>query len=87
MSLRAWESLSTADRDVFRDAARESSTFMRKLWNGLEERSQQQARAAGNTIIAKFDRQPFEDAMKTIYSKAVVDTDLQSLVERIRKVQ
>src|SRR5262249_52113726 len=29
MSLRAWESLSAEDKDVFRDAARKSSTFMR----------------------------------------------------------
>src|SRR6266496_3302170 len=46
MSLRAWESLSAEDQQIFRDAARQSSTFMRNLWNGLEERSRQQARAA-----------------------------------------
>ena len=49
MSPRAWESLSAEDQDIFRDAARKSSAYMRELWNGLEERSRQQARAAGNT--------------------------------------
>ena len=63
MSLRAWESLSAEDKEIFRDAARKSSMYMRGLWNGLEERSRQQARAAGNTIVADFDRKPFEDAM------------------------
>jgi tripartite ATP-independent transporter DctP family solute receptor len=87
MSLRAWESLSAEDRSIFRDAARQSSAFMRDLWTGLEARSQQQARAAGNTIITAFDRKPFEDAMGTIYSKVAADQDLQSLIERIRKVQ
>ncbi len=87
MSLRAWESLSAEDRSIFRDAARQSSTFMRGLWTELEVRSQQQARAAGNTITATFDRKPFEDAMGTIYSKVAADQDLQSLIERIRKVQ
>jgi TRAP-type C4-dicarboxylate transport system substrate-binding protein len=87
MSLRAWESLSTEEREIFRDAARKSSTFMREVWNGLEERSQQQARAAGNTIIADFDRKPFETAMGTIYAKAVTDPDLRQLIERIRQVQ
>jgi tripartite ATP-independent transporter DctP family solute receptor len=87
MSLRAWESLSTEEREIFRDAARKSSTFMRGVWNGLEERSQQQARAAGNTIIADFDRQPFETAMGTIYAKTVTDPDLRQLIERIRQVQ
>jgi TRAP-type C4-dicarboxylate transport system substrate-binding protein len=87
MSLRAWESLSTEDREIFRDAARKSSRFMREVWNGLEERSQQQARAAGNTIIADFDRKPFETAMGTIYAKTVTDPDLRQLIERIRQVQ
>ena len=43
MSLRAWESLSPEDRQVFRGAARESSSFMRKIWTGLEERSPRRA--------------------------------------------
>jgi tripartite ATP-independent transporter DctP family solute receptor len=88
MSLRAWESLAADDRQTFRAAARESAGVMRTLWGGLEERSQQQARAAGNNIITDFDRKPFEDAMNAIYAgDAVSDPDLQSLVQRIRKVQ
>src|SRR6202040_172228 len=38
MSPRAWESLSAEDQEIFRDAARKSSAFMRDLWSGLEER-------------------------------------------------
>jgi tripartite ATP-independent transporter DctP family solute receptor len=87
MSPRAWESLSAEDQDIFRDAARKSSAYMRELWNGLEERSRQQARAAGNTIIADFDRAPFEHAMNTIYAKTVTDPGLLQLIERIRNVQ
>ena len=87
MSLRAWESLSAEDKEIFRDAARKSSAFMRTLWSGLEDRSRQQARAAGNTIVADFDRKPFETAMSTIYAKTVTDPDLRQLIERIRQVQ
>jgi TRAP-type C4-dicarboxylate transport system substrate-binding protein len=87
MSLRAWESLSADDRDVFRDAARKSSTFMRGIWSGLEERSREQARTAGNTIVADFDRKPFENAMTAIHAKLVTDPDLRQLIERIRQVQ
>ncbi len=87
MSLRAWESLSAEDREIFRDAARKSSTFMRGLWSGLEERSRQQARAAGNTIVEDFDRKPFENAMTAIYAKDVTDPGLRRLIERIRQVQ
>jgi tripartite ATP-independent transporter DctP family solute receptor len=87
MSLRAWESLSPVDRDMFRDASRKSSMYMRGIWNGLEERSRQQARTAGNTIVTNFDRKPFEDAMSGIYATSVTDPDLRQLIERIRKVQ
>jgi TRAP-type C4-dicarboxylate transport system substrate-binding protein len=87
MSPRAWESLSAEDQEIFRDAARKSSAFMRDLWSGLEERSRQQARAAGNTIIADFDRKPFEHAMSAIYEKTVADPGMRQLIERIRKVQ
>ena len=87
MSLRAWESLSAEDKDVFRDAARKSSTFMRGVWSGLEERSREQARAAGNTIVADFDRKPFENAMTAIHAKTVTDPDMRQLIERIRQVQ
>ena len=87
MSLPAWESLSAEDKEIFRDAARKSSAFMRGLWSGLEERSRQQARAAGNTIVADFDRQPFETAMTAIHAKTVTDPDLRRLIERIRQVQ
>jgi tripartite ATP-independent transporter DctP family solute receptor len=87
MSLRAWESLSAEDKEIFRDAARQSSTFMRGLWSGLEEQSRQQALAAGNTIVANLDRKPFENAMNAIHAKIVTDPDLRSLIERIRKVQ
>ena len=87
MSLRAWESLSAEDREIFRDAARKSSAFMRGLWSGLEESSRLQARAAGNTIIADFDRKPFENAVSTIYAKSETNADLRRLIERIRQVQ
>jgi tripartite ATP-independent transporter DctP family solute receptor len=87
VSPRAWESLSAEDQDIFRDAARKSSAYMRELWHGLEERSRQQARAAGNTIISEFDRKPFEQAMNTIYAKTVTDPGLRQLIERIRQVQ
>ena len=87
MSLRAWESLSGEDRDMFRDAARKSSMFMRDIWSGLEERSRQKARTAGNTIVASFDRKPFENAMSGIYTKSVTDAASRQLIERIRQVQ
>ena len=87
MSLPAWESLSGEDRDIFLEAAVKSNIFMRSLWTSLEERSRQQARAAGNIIITDFDRKPFEEAMSVIYDKAATDADTQQLINRIRQVK
>ena len=86
MSEKAWESLSAEDRKIFRDAAIQSSRFMREKWKDLEERSRRQAEGAGVTIITDFDRKPFEAAMAGIYAKAQRDPAAAELIERIRKV-
>jgi tripartite ATP-independent transporter DctP family solute receptor len=87
MSLKAWQSLSAEDRTIFREAALRSSRFMREKWKDLEERSRQQAQAAGVTIVKDFDREPFEDAMAAVYEKARRDPAAAELIDRIRKVE
>jgi tripartite ATP-independent transporter DctP family solute receptor len=87
MSLKAWQSLSADDKKLFRDAALQSSQFMRAKWKDLEQRSRAQAEAAGVTITTDFDRKPFEDAMAGIYAKAQRDPATAELIERIRKVE
>jgi TRAP-type C4-dicarboxylate transport system substrate-binding protein len=86
MSRKAWDSLSPEDRTIFRDAALQSSRFMRERWKDLEEQSRRQAEAAGVTIVTDFDRRPFEAAMTAIYAKAQRDPSAAELIERIRKV-
>src|SRR5664279_1980729 len=87
ISQKAWQSLSTDDRQIFRDAALQSSLFMREQWKTLEERSRQQAKAAGVTVVTDFDRKPFEAAITGIYQKAQRDPVAAALIERIRKVE
>jgi tripartite ATP-independent transporter DctP family solute receptor len=87
MSLKAWQSLSAEDQKIFRDAALQSSQFMRAKWKDLEQRSRQQAEAAGATIVTNFDRKPFEEAMAGIYARAQSDPAAALLIERIRKVE
>src|ERR1700735_993015 len=86
MSQKAWESLSAEDRKIFREAALQSSHFMRERWKDLEEQSRRQAESAGVTIVTDFDRKPFEAAMDGIYAKAKRDPAAAELIERIRKV-
>jgi tripartite ATP-independent transporter DctP family solute receptor len=88
MSQRAWQSLSSEDQGVFRQAARESGRFMRRQWQDWETRSREQAVKAGNVIVAEFDKKPFQDAMGAVYDKALREwPKLRDLVERIRRVQ
>jgi tripartite ATP-independent transporter DctP family solute receptor len=87
ISLKAWQSLSAEDQQIFREAALRSSRFMREKWRDLEEQSQRKAEAAGVTIVRDIDRKPFEDAMAAIYAKAAQDPAAAALIERIRKVE
>jgi len=87
MSLKAWNSLSSEDQKIFREAAIQSSHFMRDKWKDLEAQSRREAQAAGVIITTDFDRKPFEDAMAGIYANVLRDPAAAELVERIRKVE
>src|SRR5712671_6576205 len=87
MSQKAWQSLSAEDQRMFREAAQRSSQFMREKWTDLEERSRQQAEAAGVTVVKDVDRKPFEAAMASLYQKAQRDLAAADLIARIRQVE
>jgi len=87
MSKKAWESLSADERKLFREAAQQSSRFMREKWKDLEQQSRRQAEAAGVTIVSDFDRKAFEAAMSGIYAKAQRSPATAALIARIRKVE
>src|SRR5882724_6780879 len=87
MSQKAWASLSSEDRKIFREAAMRSSQFMREKWKDLEDQSRERAKTAGVTVVTDFDRKPFEAAMAAIYAKAQRDSASAKLIERIRKVE
>ena len=87
ISLKAWQSLSVEDQQIFRESALRSSHFMRERWRDLEEQSQHKAEAAGVTIVRDVDRKPFEDAMAAIYAKTGKDPAAAALIQRIRKVE
>src|SRR5713101_3939788 len=87
MSQKAWASLSSEDRKIFREAAMRSSQFMREKWKDIEDQSRERAKTVGVTIVTDFDRKPFEAAMAAIYAKAQRDPAAAELIERIRKVE
>jgi tripartite ATP-independent transporter DctP family solute receptor len=87
MSLKAWQSLSSEERRIFRESALRSGQFMREKWRDLEEQSRKQAENAGVVIVTEIDKKPFEAAMTGIYVKAQRNPAAAQLIERIRKVE
>src|SRR5215470_11770020 len=87
MSLRAWAELSAEDRMIFRDAARQSSQFMREQWVDWEKRSERQAIESGVTVIDNVNRKPFEDATRPLRDTMRADPKFRSLIERIEAVR
>jgi tripartite ATP-independent transporter DctP family solute receptor len=87
MSRRAWDELSSDERTIFRDAARESSKSMRAAWQSLEEQSRRQSVENGVTIVGELDRKPFEDATRPLRDELHADPELARLMDRIGAVQ
>jgi tripartite ATP-independent transporter DctP family solute receptor len=87
ISRKAWEGLTPAEQSIFREAAQESSRFMRARWTELEERARNEARQSGVTIVADIDKKPWIDAMAPVYEKTLANPGLKALVDRIRQVQ
>jgi tripartite ATP-independent transporter DctP family solute receptor len=87
MSQKAWATLSSEDKKIFREAALRSSRFMRERWRDLEDQSRKRAETSGVTIVTDFDRKPFEQAMTGIYARAQRDSAAAQLIERIRKAE
>jgi tripartite ATP-independent transporter DctP family solute receptor len=84
MSTNAWRSLSPADQTIFRNAARDSSMFLRGLWKNWEGSVRKQALDLGVTVI-EIDRKPLEAVLRGLYPKFLTDSHSRYLVESIQK--
>ncbi len=82
-SKRTWDTLSADDQKAIRQAAKESVPYMRKLWDEREAKSKAIAKAGGAEFI-EVDKASFQNAMKPVYDKFIVDAKLKALVKRIQ---
>lgn len=85
-SKQVWDGLSGADQKAIRQAAKESVSYMRKLWDEKELSARKAVEAQG-AIITVVDKAPFQAAMKPVYSKFVKDDKLKSLVKRVQNTK
>lgn len=85
-SKKIWDTLSADEQKQIRAAAKESVTYMRKLWDEREEKSLAIVKAAGVQIV-DVDKASFQAAMKPVYDKFLKDPKLQDMVKRINAIQ
>lgn len=85
-SKKVWDTLPADEQKQIRTAAKESVTYMRKLWDERETKSLAIVKAGGAEIV-DVDKAVFQAAMKPVYDKFLKDPKLQDLVKRINAVK
>ncbi|MEP9376446.1 TRAP transporter substrate-binding protein [Aquabacter sp. CN5-332] len=86
MSKLAWDKLSAADKQTFKEAGKAATLKMRELWAARDQQSKDTV-IKGGAQINEVDKQPFIDAMKPVYDKFVTSEKMKSLVDRIKATQ
>ncbi|MEM9233775.1 MAG: TRAP transporter substrate-binding protein DctP, partial [Pseudomonadota bacterium] len=71
MSLRTWENFSPEDPALVKEAARQSVTVMRNLWDQRVADSKATLLASGGEILSDIDTEPFRDLMGPVYEQFV----------------
>jgi tripartite ATP-independent transporter DctP family solute receptor len=85
-SKKVWDTLPAEEQKQIRAAAKESVTYMRKLWDEREVKSLAIVKAGGAEIV-DVDKASFQNAMKPVYDKFLKDPKLQDMVKRISAVK
>lgn len=89
ISTMAWEKLSIKERKWLEEAAGESSLVQRTLWAEDEERSLEEIRKAGVTIIPKeeIDTDAFRKLVVPMYNDAGKDSSVKEMMTKIEKLR
>ncbi len=83
-SKKIFDTLPADEQKIFKQSAKESVPYMRKLWDAKELESRKKVEAAGVQVVDKVDKKPFMDAMKPVYDKLVTDAKLKAMVKRVQ---
>lgn len=85
MSLRTWQSFSSEDQVLVKEAARRSVDVMRSLWDARVEESRRTLIESGGEILSDIDSAPFRALMGPVYEQFVTP-ELESLMSKIEKL-
>jgi tripartite ATP-independent transporter DctP family solute receptor len=86
MSKKVWDTLTPEEQKIFREAAKESVPYMRKLWDEKEKKSRDLVVKTGSQVI-EVDKKSFQDAMKPVYDKFITDPKLKDMVQKVQATQ
>lgn len=78
-----WNKLSEQEKKWMQEAVDNSVVYQRKLWADAEEEALEEVQKAGVTII-RPDKTAFENSVQSVYSQYINDSDMFSLIDRIK---
>jgi len=82
VSMKTWQKLTPQQREILRQAAKESEEYQKKLWKEYRQKAYEKVTAAGCQIIKPEDLESFRNAVSTIYKKYE-----EQLGEWVKKIQ
>ena len=83
-----WNTLSDEDKQIFRDAAKETEIYFAGLWKESEEKSMQRAISEFNANITYPDIEPFRKLIIPMHEAlAAKDARAKELIDYIRSVE
>ena len=83
MSKKVWDTLTPDEQKIFREAAKESVPYMRKLWDEKEAKSEAAVKAGG-AQVNEVDKKSFQDAMAPVYDKFMSTPKLKQMVKAVQ---
>jgi tripartite ATP-independent transporter DctP family solute receptor len=83
MSKKVYDTLTPEEQKIFRDAAKESVPYMRKLWDEKEAKSKAAVLAGGAQVI-EVDKKSFQDVMGPVYDKFITTPKLKAMVKAVQ---
>ncbi len=86
-SKKKWDTLSPEDQKLIADAARESTSLMRRLWKESEEGARKACINAGTTFVKDVDKSSFQNAMRPVYDKFISTAQQKSLFQAIKSMK
>lgn len=88
INAKVYDGLSDEHKNAVKEAARESATLQRELWEKRAKSSREKVLASGVKFNEIPDKAAFQDAMKPVYDKYLgANPDLVPLVELIQKTE